>query len=452
MAIVVAVSLSNALPVFFVTPRINWDSGAYLGLGLERLPVVPVIYLLLGHNYTAIDVFQALAGVCCWGYLAFEALRATRRPWCYVAFAGVLLISSSDYVTHWYGAVLSDSLSLSFLALLLASFASWLKGRASLTRVMVVALLWAFTRNTNGYILFLFGAVALVVALVRHRERGPLLASGVAVVGGLAVSVLSATGQLWVQSFLHVMTERVLADRGRTQWFAARGMPVSKFLKSLGGPYSVKADTALHFSPALAGWRHWMYSAGERTYVEYALTHPWWTITGTFGAHEELMAPLTYYGASVSRPWLPPFVRGLFLSFRQTTLLAGAGVLGAAALWRRRSLGRVRRDLFWWGTVLLAGVVNLIVDWVGDSWEIGRHSIGATVQIAVAVLFALAVVLGSTGTPAEPDPRASEMWAGEDSNPRRRTPAGLQPASFGHSDTDPLPARIANPEEPAVRR
>jgi hypothetical protein len=28
-------------------------------------------------------------------------------------------------------------------------------------------------------------------------------------------------------------------------------------------------------------------------------------------------------------------------------------------------------------------------------------------------------------------------WAGKDSNLRRLSPTGLQPASFGHSDTDP---------------
>lgn len=36
-------------------------------------------------------------------------------------------------------------------------------------------------------------------------------------------------------------------------------------------------------------------------------------------------------------------------------------------------------------------------------------------------------------------------WAGKDSNLRRCEPAGLQPASFGHSDTDPQRARLVRP-------
>ncbi len=39
--------------------------------------------------------------------------------------------------------------------------------------------------------------------------------------------------------------------------------------------------------------------------------------------------------------------------------------------------------------------------------------------------------------------KLTSTWAGEDSNLRRRQPTGLQPVSFGHSDTDPQAGRLA---------
>ena len=396
---VAAAALIAAVPAILTIPRLNYDSGSYLAplsLSAERLPLVPAVFAVLGHNLRAIVVVQAVFGAACWSILAVEALRVARRPACYLAFIGVLATSCSDYVTHWYGAILSDSLSLSLTALLLASLASWLAGRGSLARMMAVAVLWALTRDTNGYLLLLFGLGGLAIVGLKARSTAGIIAAGAAILGGAAVIVSTDLGMLWVQPFLHVTTERVLVSAPRTAWFAAHGMPVTPTLLHQAGSYTPAADNSLRHSPALAPFRIWMHRAGERTYLEYALLHPWWALKGTFGAHQELArSGLDYYGGTASRPWLPGFVKGLFLSHRQTTLAVGAGVAAALLVVRRRHLAGECGHILWWSVLAVGGLLNLVIDWVGDSWEVGRHSVGATVELAVCVLFLAAIAAGN---------------------------------------------------------
>ena len=403
---ILVVAVVATVPSMLTKPRLNYDSVSYLApvsLTGERLPVVPLVYAALHRNLVAIVVFQAVFGGLCWAYLAYQALVVAPRPACYVAFLGVLLLSCTDYVTHWYSAILSDSLSLSLLALLLGSLASWLARRGSLARVVIVAVAWALTRDTNGYVLLLFGTVGLVVVLLRRRRPSELAAAMVAILAGVAVIVSTDAGQLWQQPFLHVMSERVLVSPTATAFFAAHGMPVTPTLLHLAGPYYPATDTALRHAPQLAGFRAWMNRAGERTYLEYALLHPWWALSGTFGGNGELSdALIIYYGGTPKHPWIPPAIRGILMSARQTVLLVGTAVTALVLLGCRRTLSSGRRALLWWAAVVLTGYLGLVFAWVGDSWEFGRHAVGATVQIAVGLVFLVSVALGTIGTGTEP--------------------------------------------------
>ncbi len=429
LLVIVAVAVISTLPSMLTTPKLDYDSASYLGrvtLTGERLPVVPLLYALLRRDLVAIVVVQALVGALCWGYLAYQALLVTRRPACYVAFVGVLVLSCTDYVTHWYSAILSDSLSLSLLALLLGSLASWLAHRGSLLRVVVVALLWAGTRDTNGYVLLVCGVVGLVLVLLSHRRPAELVAAGVAIAGGVAVIASTDAGSLWQQPFFHVVTERVLVSPSMTAFFAAHGMPVTPALRHLAGPYDLASDNALHHSPALAGFRAWMGQAGGRTYLEYAALHPGWVLSGTFGAHQELnYRQLDFYGGTPAHPVVPAAVRGLLLTYRQTILLTLTGLAAVVLVVRRRALGGLRRAVGWWGAVVLTGYLGLVLAWVGDSWEIGRHSVGPTVQVAVGLVFVLSLALGAVAPeiPDPPEDRAAETPSGRPSVVDQAVPA-----------------------------
>jgi hypothetical protein len=325
---------------------------------------------------------------------------------------GVAAIACSTYVVAWYGSILSESLSISLLALLFASLARWQRTGGGLWAVVLITGLWALTRSTNGYLVLLVGLIILPYALMRHRRR--VAQAGWVLAAGLLATILSAQGQLWQQPFSHSLTQRILPNAGFTAWFAAHGMPDDDVLRQFAGPYSFSTDTALQQSPALASFRHWMDRSGKFTYMEFLFTHPVWILQGTFGRHEELPPQtIAYYGRT--RPWLAAPFRDLFLSHRQATLLL-LGTVDAAALVvvvRRRIWGP--RAGLWLGVIGL-GLVTLAVDWAGDAWEIGRHSIQGTIGVALAGLM-LITCLGTDSTLGpEPAPELSVRRRGA---PRR---------------------------------
>jgi hypothetical protein len=407
------------------SPKVNYDSASYLvppSWSIERFPLIPAINALLRHDHYGFVVLQTIVGVLCWSYLALEALRTTRRPHCYVAFIGVLWISCSDYVTHWYGAILSDSLSLSLLALLLASIASWLTKRGSLIRVAVVAGLWACTRDTNGYVVLIFGVVGLVAVAIRFRTLQGLLSLLIAVGSALAVIAWSYKNGEWTQPFLHVMTDRVFRSKSEIQWFANHGMPVNRKRLAAPGPYLPPSDVLNLEGPAFKSFRAWMFRAGQRTYLEYVLLHPWADLSRAIGGgHEELSRGLMdYYGGTASRPWLPGPVKNLFLSYRQTTLVVGAVITGLFVGVHFRYVRLERRRLLWWTALAASGVLGFVIDWVGDSWEIGRHYVGATVQVAICLLFMASIALGSRPPRRTPNSQAVER-CGSQGRPAQST-------------------------------
>lgn len=377
----------SVVPALAAHARLNYDSGLYLStptLESGRLPLVPVVFLVLGHNLQAITVFQALAGGACWSALLWEAAHVRRRGLRLFVMSGLTAVACSTYVVQWYAAVLSESLSISLLVLVIALLARWERTGASLWGVVVATGLWALTRSTNAYIVVFAGLLLLSYSALKRRRQviKALVVTAVALLG----TWMSAQGQLWQQPFLHSMSERILPDPTFTAWFEAHGMPVTDRLRQLAGPDTVATDAAFHHSPALASFRRWMDDSGKRTYVEFLATHPGWVLDGTFGHHEELApATISYYGGGVDRPWVPAAIRDVLLRGRQDTLLALCALDGVAivASLARREWSRAYGA--WMGVIFL-GFATLAVDWAGDSWEVGRHSVEGTLAVAIAAL------------------------------------------------------------------
>jgi hypothetical protein len=409
LLLIAAAAVIGALPAALSDPHLVFDSYSYLhspSLHSYRLFEVPTLYLLLGHNFRAIVIFQAVVGAVCWSWLALEARHCTRRPWSWVALAGVLLVECSDYVSQWYAAILSDSLSLSFFALLLAVGLRWVRGRGSVVWVVLVSWLWAFTRNTNGYLLVVVGAVGLAALVVpAWRSRRSLLCYGSTLLVGVVVIVASATGSLYKQPIQHVVLSRVLPSTSQTNWFVAHGMPISAGIRALSSPAGHGLSGAIAYnnhlralqqSPAMADYRAWVDHSGERVYLEYSATHPGWVLAGTLGNYQELNhGILNFYTGTVSRPWYPNALASFLLTGRRQTvyafLTAALAALVAVAIWRRSALRDAQ--LRWWAAVVATGILTVFGDWVGDSYEVGRHLVGATVQITIGACFLVALCL-----------------------------------------------------------
>ncbi len=393
------VAVLAIVPAVLAHSSVNYDSSLYLRtptLWSGRLPLVPSIYWALDDNLHAIGIFQALFGGVCWSTLIWETSHAQLRSLRIVVMGGVTWIACSTYVVNWYPAILSESLSVSLLALAIALGARWQRNGRGLRIILAICCLLALARSTSAYTLLFTGAVLLIYSATRNRRQ--LLKASLLIAAALSATIMSASGNLWQQPFLHSLSERILPDPAFTAWFGNHGMPITDGLQRLTGPYSVSTDYSYYHAPSLASFRHWMNHSGKHAFLLFMVTHPVSILRGTFGMHEELGPKLiTYYGGGMRRPWLPLGLGNLLLSYRQVTLivLVGIDIAVMPFVWIRR--GWTRAAALWIG-IAAFGVMTLVLDWAGDSWEVGRHSVEGTLCIALAGL----MFLNSLTSPTRP--------------------------------------------------
>jgi len=147
------------------------DSGDYLRIAQRawgdplfwigvRPAGVPLLYRLVGAAPEAIGWLQLLASIAAWGVLAWAVLRAARTPLAgLLSFGVVLAFSLGLDILRWDRIVLSESLSLSLLALVLAAWLwlmeGWSWGKAA--TLLTVSALWMLARETNTYLGALLG-------------------------------------------------------------------------------------------------------------------------------------------------------------------------------------------------------------------------------------------------------------------------------------------------------
>ncbi len=396
-------------------PLIWQDSLQYRALGNQPLlshriwagdrpPVTPLLWKLAGSDTTFL-LLQTLVSVAAWSTLAVVIARRV-RPWWgrLVAGAAVLGFATTRPVTQWDRSVLSESLSLTLLALLFAVAILW-AARPTLPRsfgLIAVALLFAATRDTQIWVIALvavaFGAYAAWRGLrVDATSARPSL---VVAAGLVAVVVLTGASSMAshrdVKNVQNALAVRVFPYPSRIAWFADHGMPQAARLTRVakakpaeaGHAPVVTVDPADPFFQPLA---RWMRSDAARTYVQWLLFHPGIVL------EEPLVRPertfnnadghLSFYAGS-DRTDAPVLTAILYPSWAWVLLAAFVAVVGGVYLGLDR-----RGD---WDVIALLGalgLVHMLIAWHGDGMEATRHASVGNVQVRLGVLLLLVLLL-----------------------------------------------------------
>jgi hypothetical protein len=391
---------------------------------------------------------QTFIAALAWGLLAWTVARLfPTRVRSVIAALLVLSFSLSPYVLQWSTSVLTETLALSAIALAL-SCAILSVTRFTWVRAVGLVLslaMFALVRDQGAFVAVAAGVVILVAACVaafvrrRHRDaasapvdprkahafdRQWLLLGLSLVIVGTACGVgayVSHRNEVNVEDDL---ATRVFPYPARVAWFAAHGMPeerqideiaAQRLATALSGP-TRKALLTHRITPPPAyltfaepTWRaldKWVGARGERTYVEYLVTHPVWAVKAPFGPTTSVVpAILSYYNNGHPVPgwagwiWVPDWLLAAIGG-------AGLGVL----LWQRR----MTKFAYLFCGVTLLGLATAWAAWQGDGKEVNRHMLEGNVTIRVGVLLiAELAFLGWRRTPldraalAAPDHRAA---------------------------------------------
>jgi hypothetical protein len=431
------------------TPIIWFDSSSYATvaghpLGStgfwagQRPPLVPLVLKLVG-SATGFTALQSLVAVAAWGLLALTVGRLVPGGWRRVVAVWVVLaFASSTPVVLWNRSVLSESLSLSLLALLVAAVIATAR-RVTWPRVaavVLVSLAFAATRDAQVWTVGLLGlAVAGAVAVHgrRHRRlsrRAAVLAAGLLLAAGLTGWDTVQTGRT-DQNVANVLFVRVFPFPGRVAWFAAHGMPqaaaVDRLAAATATPRGAAKVVGLDLSARGNGpIDRWITAHGQSTYLLWLVTHPAYLVTEPLVRPEQAFnfanGSLTFYAASgrVDSPLTPV----VWPAWWWMLPLFAIGLVAAVATgrWRERTLATL---------VLLAGVglLSMLIAWQGDGQEVTRHTIEgfAELRVGVLIVFLVGVLRFS----------ASDAPARRGPSPGADTPGADTPGAFGQSDGGP---------------
>ena len=376
-----------------------------------RAPVTPLLWKVTG-TLTSYVVIQTAISILAWSALAVVVGLLARRGWPQLVAGGLVLgFAVTTPIVQWDRSVLSESLSLSLLALLFAVAITWAR-RPTWPRaaaLVAVALVFAATRDTHIWVVAML-ALALGAYAAWHtwRVAGPdrirtlqraVRASWVAAL--LAVVVLltgysSASANRTQQNIVNVYTARIFPYVERVDWFADHGMPDAGPLRALArAAKGVDGDAPIVGvdlgAPRFAALASWLRDDGASTYLEWLLTHPGYVVGEPLQRPERTFnnaqGHLVFYAApdrtdvSLANTLLyPPW---------WAVLIAAVGAVAGAA-----ATGRWRRPE--WQMVALLGVLgvaHMLVAWHGDGMEVTRHASIGNVQIRLAVIVALGMLL-----------------------------------------------------------
>lgn len=353
--------------------------------GSQHPPLVPLLWKFIPGLATSASppligdvtpalVLNVLVGTACWGFLAYTAGSMVRTSAIRAVVVLVIVaLSLSPDVAGWDAAALSESISVSLVALVLALALRYATDprRRHAVWLGVAILAASLARDTN--LAYCALAVApLLLALPRHRA--PVVAA-ILVAGALSLWGQSAGNRSAIPTRNAIAG--VLAHADATPWFRAHGMP---WQRGVVGVLIERPPARFDADPRAAALRRWLDAHGRTTWLVYLGTHPDRTLELTRnlgGIYDPPRSALAPYWGGTAPGWFP---RGVLFA-----ALAITGVLGAA-LSRRRPAALVL-SAFLTATLPLAVLI-----WDADALEFDRHAVVIPVFSRVA-LVALTLVL-----------------------------------------------------------
>ncbi len=380
-------------------PRELADTVAYLRVSRQPLAspefwsaarpfVFPLLLKIVSQDVSAAAATQLAISILAWGFLAWAVGASFQRASLSLfSFGAILLLSLSPRLAGWDYVMMTESLSVSFFVLFLA-FGIWLaQGWRAYKAVLLLpgALLLAFARDANAYLLLtLAGLLALAVLLRWARPRVMILAAGLLLV--FALNNLSAErGARWVFPLNNNVGKRILTNSEAARYFANCGMPVTPQLLSLAGSFANGQERAFYESPALQDYRAWLRERGKSCYMKYLLANPIKSVGEPLRQFQTLVAfaSVQKYFARSYDPLVPyafePFLYPASFIVPLWVLLTGIAFYAIGKrLWRANPL---------WGIYVLLCLPifpHLFVVWHGDAMATERHALSVGLQLALS--------------------------------------------------------------------
>ena len=389
---------TNESPAFEKAKR-TADTPAYLRVSGEaflskdfwanaRPPIFPLVLKVFDADVVKVASFQAAFSIFSWVMLALAlayTFKGILRP---IAFALILILSLERHIAGWDVVLLTESISISLMALFLTAWLWLLMGWSwgKMILLSLVAFLWAFTRDTNGWILLMIAGLILLGVLFWGARKRYLAVALVFVLIFLLNNLSAETGQRWVFPFQNVLAQRILPDQDALEFFAHCGMPITPELLELSGGFANSNDRAFYTDPALESYRIWMHASGKSCYMRWLISRPLESLRAPWGDIPWLLAfsDVNRFYPQAYQPVLPWYMEKLLYPQSGQWWLWGFTTIAAlVAIWK----GLWKANPAW---VVFIGLCLLIYPqvflvWHGDVPGTHRHALTVSLQFVISL-------------------------------------------------------------------
>jgi len=388
----------------------------------ERSFTLPLLYKInhldlnnfyLTPNLKQMADVQTWISIISWAILGLALAANMRRKWLGpLAFGLVLFFSLSLDISLWDALMLSESISFSMFALLVAAWmflellpGRWLRhpaGYIYLVLLCLIAILYSFARDSNIYFLAIsagFFALMLIIKRTRPETRRYYLIYVIFIAAlFFAQNVSFQRGDRWVPHVYDNLARRIVADPQGLAYFKAAGMPVNEKLLNTPNLATYEYTDVFMKDPEMQSLRDWVSAKGQSTYLRYIITHPAVSISAPIQNFGKILngGNLEYRYPKYPYQPVPPLLAGFDGKMypRQwweiLIILSLVLVGGWLYLTNPESVHPA------WLTVLLLvlSIIPLVfIYWNGNPLEIERHAIQLGVQYRLAGWMALILLV-----------------------------------------------------------
>jgi hypothetical protein len=356
-------------------------------LHVTRPFAFPLLLQMTDQDFETAALIQLGLTILAWGILAWIVSASFPHPGLRLfSFIILLALSLVRHLAGWDFVMMTESLSLSFFILFIA-FGIWLLHEWKIYKVIllsVIAFIFAFTRDTNAYILAMLAGILILAVILRWLRPQVLIVAGIFLAIFLLNNLSADVSQRWTFPFINVIGKRVLPYAAMNQSFESCGMPLTPELLTLAGLYANGYDRAFLDDPALADFRAWVAEEGKSCYMKWLVTNPVTSIRQALNEFDGLI-----YFEEVNKYFSRKYVdllpsrleRLLYPVHGAVWLFAGLTIFALIAIYKKAW----NVNSLWAVYVMLCLTIfpHLFITWHGDSMAVERHALSVGLQLAL---------------------------------------------------------------------
>ncbi len=391
----------------------------YINIWLSyKPPLLPALIRLLGYtngDYGNHDLLHAVAhaqmliSIVAWTILAATVARLCfkNKTGQFVSFTLILFFSTTLDVSLWDRLTLSESLSISTLALWLAGIIwvvhlaiqkTQVSGRLKIiagTLFIITTFLYTSARDTNIY--FVIGSV-IVIDILLLMVKFPVFRNTLlifitlfSVVAYIFQSNIYEHSNRWHPVIMDLMSDRIAPNPEAVRFFEQEGMPPVEHILANSQYNNFKdfldSKRAVIIEGNVPGtFDYWFQRESKNTYLAYLLHDPYQAIVLPFLNADKMLFESSYEyrepNGSLSQR-ISLITKLLFPYNIIEMIILSIMVIGLLIyqLLQRRieSLGILIAAML----ITIPPLIMLV--WVGGSLEVPRHALQITVQYRLAV-------------------------------------------------------------------